>query len=120
MNLLDHNAFCATRRPHARPLPMPVHATDKPCSTDCYKLQPGAVSVPLGHPQMPPAPLERMDSMPKRRGKGRWRSVKRACLPNGAAAGNGGCALVYLTRKLDSDPRVAKRYPHFRLTLPSP
>ena len=70
---------------------MPVHATDKPCGAECYKLQPAAVAAPLGHPQMPAAPLERTDSMPKRRGKGRWRAGKRACLPSGAAAANGGC-----------------------------
>ena len=89
-SLMCPQPHCAGRT--RGPLPMPVHATDKPCGADCYKLQPGAVAAPLGHPQMAAAPLERMDSMPKRRGKGRWRPAKRACLPNGATAGNGGCA----------------------------
>jgi len=55
---------------------------------------PGAVIAPMGHPAMPPAPVERVGSLPKRRGKGRGRHAKRACFGNAAMTGTDGCADV--------------------------
>ena len=86
---LSRTFMPCTCRPHVRPLPTRPDATAKPCSAECYKLVPRAVVAPLGHPAMP---VERVDSMPKRRGKGRGRHAKRACHGSAAQTGNGGCA----------------------------
>ena len=94
-----------------RPLPTKPDTTRKPCSAECYKVVPGAAVVPIGHPAMPPAPVERAGSLPKRRGKGRGRHAKRACFGNGATMGTDGCADLAIAKCARTSPSVclAKR-----------
>ena len=60
---------------------------------------PNASILPLGHPEMPPAPVTRADLMLKRRGKGRWRPQKRACFSNAAPPSNGGCDMTVVAHR---------------------
>lgn len=43
-------------RPNQKPLPMKLDTSLDACGPGCYKLEPGALIVPLAHPDMPHVP----------------------------------------------------------------